>query len=791
MYEWKEREPKEIWSDEQEKDIPNPNAGNVIYWTAEDEVANANHKEGTPKKTETMSLCSCNITCLAMLLQYCGITDDTPDDIMEKIFSAATDEDNDELRAIKEENYSHGPSNVLSIRSHKRIVKALYNIDTVDLGYSSNLEYLKETVASGFPVMISCGILRRHTESFYQSIIDGASNAHLYSYSHDGIRNVHDDLLSIYRNNYGTSYEEDLSEALEELEAASTDEEINTANQKIETIENQQEQVKEEVLQYCLDDYRTHGHYIVVRGFTEDSVIINDPWGDPTDFNGNFPSDGKGNYYNSSPFGDNITISLEDFEKQYNADGTLWSSLVIRHNLWNFVFASNTDRRVVPPQTLLNGFYEQEIYEYGGYPMKRSNLWHNGIHLKADNIRGVYPIGPGQIIAARILDEDLSNPDNNPAPINGNRCFVLIKHNLNINSEIKSFFSLYMHLKPEENLESKISNYPVQPLQADWLEEIIFRSKKVMKVKDSRTPSIFSVEDDRNLGSFTAGTLFPYESCDDQKIYFNFEISGQTRECYSFMTDDFYIYPSAYKSNSEEIMDKYQSVLDSLAQGRTTYFTELPDPVIEVTASTCIGKTGVFGGYNAENRGMIHLEIFSDDIIIPQFDEYGFNPEPIYLEDSPTAMCNREEMIGLFDKFGLYNTIAEGSRFIHLQDGIISKAEMQAYYNQKPAILRNMICQHKSEWYEGINWEDELANAVGVPFGIPLIHNVLEDKLIENLQEYINRIYNPYKWLNDGDCLNAMNLESSDNLANGCATYYHPIKFLEWLVEYQNQVITD
>ena len=38
-------------------------------------------------KTDTKAKNSCNITCLAMILHYFGITTDTPDEMMRKVFT--------------------------------------------------------------------------------------------------------------------------------------------------------------------------------------------------------------------------------------------------------------------------------------------------------------------------------------------------------------------------------------------------------------------------------------------------------------------------------------------------------------------------------------------------------------------------------------------------------------------------------------------------------------------------------------------------------------------------------
>ena len=45
------------------------------------------HKSGDLKATYTKAQDSCNITSLAMLLHYFGVTSDTPDEMMRKVFN--------------------------------------------------------------------------------------------------------------------------------------------------------------------------------------------------------------------------------------------------------------------------------------------------------------------------------------------------------------------------------------------------------------------------------------------------------------------------------------------------------------------------------------------------------------------------------------------------------------------------------------------------------------------------------------------------------------------------------
>lgn len=60
---------------------------NTYVWYQCDEYGNRlKDKNGKEKLGISMAWCSCNITSLCMILQYLGITDDSPDDAMKKIY---------------------------------------------------------------------------------------------------------------------------------------------------------------------------------------------------------------------------------------------------------------------------------------------------------------------------------------------------------------------------------------------------------------------------------------------------------------------------------------------------------------------------------------------------------------------------------------------------------------------------------------------------------------------------------------------------------------------------------
>ena len=91
------------------------------------------------------------------------------------------------------------------------------------------------------------------------------------------------------------------------------------------------EDTYEKKQEYYLTNYRFRGHYVVIRGISEDGVIINDPWGKPF-----INSDGKGEYY-TIMIGDNVFLKQKEFDKQYFQDGHFYSCLTIKAKRWNFV----------------------------------------------------------------------------------------------------------------------------------------------------------------------------------------------------------------------------------------------------------------------------------------------------------------------------------------------------------------------------------------------------------------------------------------------------------------------
>jgi hypothetical protein len=713
-YVWHEREPLFKGVDENNIPISNPKGGHLV------------------EKGDTLPLAdsSCNITCLAMLLHYAGITTDSPNDMLLKIFGPENEDnslkylyaDTDSQKRVREKTWGcldakkklDTNKNIGHPDIMKEIVNAFYSGE-VATSYSINdISFLQKQIALGYPIMISCGITK-------------------------------------------------------EAPAVS-------------------------------------GHFIVIRGFTsDDGVIINDPWGKPTVDTKTWKAS-----YETSPYGDNIKLSKTEFSNQYGSK--FYSTLVIHHQRWGYVFNNgffphNLRSSDTNFEAVFEKLYTQETFEYGGFPMKRSNLWHNGIHLKAEDGNSVYPIGPGRIVAARIVNEN-SSDTNDKAPVNGDRCFVLIKHQIAIGDKIEEFFSLYMHLTPVQDLTEICTNYSTTTKSnIEWLDYLIERSKNIFRLRwgDTIAVDIIRDSDSKSIGTLSSGQIMTYTSQKNNNIYYEWEGSP----CHS-KTDDIL---TSFTDNKKA----YSDVLDSLQNGEITYFNDLPDPFIEVNNKTNLGKIGQFGGYDAKNQTMLHLEIFSDENIIPDKEPFLFYKKE---NDVSNAFCDREKMINYFDtnkifeqsckkttifnwnettkKFTITQTAPIELDFVELKDGYISKSEMKTFYTQNPGIFRYSIFQHKSEWSDTIDWKKEKKNAIGVPKGHPVITynpsvmlslNMNEPKIENDIDTYIERIYNPYKWFSKS-CITAMESNSKTPFSKGCATFYHPLGFLEWLYKKDDALLS-
>lgn len=718
-------------------------------------------------KTDTKADDSCNITCLAMILHYFGITKDTPDEMMRKVFNPKDKElqkyteDQKSLvkKAYTDSDFFEPADNM------KKFAEYFYNAKA-EVYYKKTIGEIETEILTGYPVIVSCGLLRNYEEKKYIPDCKKAAYAEVFSKK----------LKNVKETDYDSKiaeYNKQITEKNNLLKDKNTSSEDKTLLQKqtdeIEKAKSKLEKNYQTKLDYKLNDYRFHGHYIVIRGITDKGVIINDPWGKPS-----INKDGKGEY--TIMTGDNIHLSKEAFDKQYFHDGHFWSCIIIREKRWSFV--SRNEDYFVTNEKFLENCRKAEMFEFGGYPIKRSNLWHNGLHFSSKIGNEIYPIGPGQLVAARLVNKD--SKGNGPA--NGSNCFVLIKHQiLDDKKKLKDFFVCYMHLKPIDNLEKIINSG--QKTNIKWIDEIIERTKGVRQIRYGiDNTSFYSEKDekgDKEIGKLPDSGIFQVESINEaeKKIYFYYEVDNAVNKYWVKLSSNILV-----RSDSDN-STIYKKLLDDLKSGKVVYFNDKDllavDSMIEVTNSSPIGFMGKYGGQDDHLKETLHFEIFSNDIIIS--DTTGFTV--IKEKDLPgsinsySAMCNRTDMISFFEEKNLYG--AFDFQFLN-EDGVISKSEMINFYNSPEGAekFQNYIVQHISEWSVKINWAQALEKAKGVP-NKGLRSLFFQEDFEESIDNYIKLIYEPYKWFNS-DCIKAMSTISS-NFDRGYATFYHPVRFIKWL----------
>lgn len=121
-------------------------------------------------KTDSKAKNSCNITCLAMMLHYFGVTSDTPDEMMRKVFDPSASElatYSDGQKNLVTETYGNGGF-FESVYNMKSFAEKFYNV-AVEASETKKIDDIKEEVLSGYPVLVSCGITRAYASSEYVS----------------------------------------------------------------------------------------------------------------------------------------------------------------------------------------------------------------------------------------------------------------------------------------------------------------------------------------------------------------------------------------------------------------------------------------------------------------------------------------------------------------------------------------------------------------------------------------------------------------------------------------------
>ena len=382
---------------------------------------------------------TCNIVSLCMILHYFGITTDTPDQMLEKVFTPSV--------ANPFQAWQRSPTGVDQLwqgANMARIVRELYRANVVieTSSLSNSISYAEDQIRNNYPVWFSFGPLH------------------------------------------------------------------------IGTQRDTPEWGK--------------GHIAVIRGFTEDNdVIINDPWGDPTNPFGGLRTDANrrivtnntaGHFYNLSNYeppnryrglgtGDNIVIKRRDFlnilRSRNNSGGLLTpqrfhQTLVIKYpHYWAFPLRdengevlrmSSAEPAHSETEEQREAFAQAQMERMRGFirggpigfPVSSLGMPHHSLPLASANELPVYAMGPGRLIAAMLFPPAL-NFRRTKSP-----CFALVQHRYVARNggaaNSREFFSLYAHLRPfnaieiNKMIERRLyygfnSDEAVQTI--DWIEQII------------------------------------------------------------------------------------------------------------------------------------------------------------------------------------------------------------------------------------------------------------------------------------------------------------------------------
>ena len=219
-------------------------------------------------KTDTKAKDSCNITSLAMLLHYFGVTSDTPDEMMRKVFNP-TEKELESYSAAQKQlvTDAYTSSRIFeSTETMQNFTKAFYNV-TAEVAVPKKFDEVKNNVLAGYPCLVSCGIIRDYDITDQtKKVIKGLAYDALFG---SESWKQYDKKIALYNASI-TKYENQLEngELLQDEK-----EKIERDLTKVKNDKKQLEDTYEKKQEYYLTNYRFRGHYVVIRGITEDGVI--------------------------------------------------------------------------------------------------------------------------------------------------------------------------------------------------------------------------------------------------------------------------------------------------------------------------------------------------------------------------------------------------------------------------------------------------------------------------------------------------------------------------------------
>lgn len=230
----------------------------------------------------------------------------------------------------------------------------------------------------------------------------------------------------------------------------------------------------------------------MLRGFNDDGVIVNDPYGNVADPDGFLKTTGMRSYsyiyadnkiYSGWGTGENSFIQTSEFKKLIVNKQQFFQALVVRpKRIWFFPTISPDKQRQLDNESFLKTVSHEEVTTplnrqesilEAFFPICENGSWHTGIHIRGSENKEIMPIGPGRLVAVRNSDLLPVDSKNSKKGMKSNN-FMLIRHNI---PDSKDFlYSYYLHLEKIDIRLRLISNLQfgiTQDDNRDWLDQII------------------------------------------------------------------------------------------------------------------------------------------------------------------------------------------------------------------------------------------------------------------------------------------------------------------------------
>ena len=640
------------------------------------------HSKGEPvldsegnQISETIWDGCCNITCLSMVLNYLGITKDTPKEMSEKIFVKGYSNSNSnkvadfdryvKYRKISGFDVNKGFQCIESGAVLELIAKEIYSVRNTYVAYNYGFDDVRKEVEAGFPVIVSCGIIRPSL-AWMKNEVD---------------------------QNTASEY---------------TEKEYNKYKEKDTT-------------------WEYHGHYIVIRGFTESGdVIINDPWGKATTDSGSLPQktvngirEDAWGYYNSnidsgSNKGENIILKKADFDRQYKK--TFHCVIVIYDRRWSYPFSdvlnnymktgNGNNIRFVPDKVQFKKYYDMES-RVSHYPVTITAQPHLGVDLLNSFKSEVFSMGSGMLVAAKLRNSKTE------VIKNGSNCFVLVKHSVRLpgDTKVKTFFILYNHLYP---LEKNVEEYGIR------------------FVKELLNESISNI----NIKSFEE------------------------------------VIPESSERLQNKLKEEATQKLLRLNNGEIVIFND-SNLISEVAEQDLLGYTGYKGFTFTDEKTKLHIEIFSNENIFKDTTKFPGYKE---IDITDIDIYNRDKVIERF-KDSLLKDFAEDNKFSafckYYEANGISPKGFESYYDSEHRIsAEKIVVKSKNLWRCEFDFDSEYSKGKGF---IPL------EEFFFDAKNYSKNYVEPFLWWTDA-VNTAINNDLEPKIVNKIVYHYHPINFLYWLM---------